>query len=106
MARLAVLRSAIFNGVRRQELASSWRQQTKAMKSTTAARPERILEPPYPEKMQIPEATITEFVWQDVGQWLSKPAVVRTPVVHGIKLAQRLSYVANNTSLRQQNQVC
>ncbi|XP_021913242.1 4-coumarate--CoA ligase-like [Zootermopsis nevadensis] len=75
MARLAVLRSAIFNGVRRQELASSWRQQTKAMKSTTAARPERILEPPYPEKMQIPEATITEFVWQDVGQWLSKPAV-------------------------------
>jgi hypothetical protein len=92
MARLAVLRASIISGVRRRELASCWRQHSTAQAESTAARPERILESPFRGKTRVPELTLTEFVWQDVEQWLSKPAVVCTATTNeGFTSTQHLS---------------
>ncbi|XP_023703693.1 probable 4-coumarate--CoA ligase 2 isoform X2 [Cryptotermes secundus] len=78
MARIAVLRSALLNGGRRRELASCWRQhkrhQNTAAKSA-AIKSDRILESPFPAQAQFSELNLTDFVWKDVNQWLSKPAV-------------------------------
>jgi hypothetical protein len=81
MARIAVFRSAFLNGAKRRELASCWRQHKRHQNTaarSAAIKSDRILESPFPVQTQISDLNLTDFVWQDVGQWLSKAAVVRT----------------------------
>jgi hypothetical protein len=81
MACIAVFRSALLNGARRRELASCWRQHKRHQNTaarSAAVKSDRILESPFPVHTQLSDQNLSDFVWQDVGQWLSKPAVVRT----------------------------
>lgn len=81
MARIAVLRSALLNGARRRELASCWRQHKRHQNTaarSAAIKSDRILESPFPAQTQLSELNLTDYVWKDVNQWLTKSAMVCT----------------------------
>jgi hypothetical protein len=85
MARIAVLRSALFGGARRRELASCWYQYKRHQNTAaelTATKSDRILQSPFLAQTQIPELNLTDFVWRDIEQWMSEPAVVCTDLRH------------------------
>jgi hypothetical protein len=86
MARLAVLRSVLLSGARRRELASCWyqhkRYQSKAAE-LTANNSDRILKSPFLKETEFCEMNLTEFVWQDIEQWMSRPALVCTALLVG-----------------------
>jgi hypothetical protein len=86
MARVAVLRSALFGGARRRELASCWyqhkRNQNTAAEFTTT-KSDRNLQSPFLAETQISALNLTDFVWQNIGQWMSRPALVCTALLAG-----------------------
>ncbi|XP_069687233.1 uncharacterized protein [Periplaneta americana] len=84
MARFVVLRSALLGStgsvaapVRLQQLASllSLQRRHQNTAASTAANLDRILESPFPGETQIPNVSLTEYIWKDVDKWLSKPSV-------------------------------
>jgi len=86
MARIAVLRTALLGGARRPELASCWYQQRRHQNTAaelTATKSERILQSPFLPQTQISELNLTDFIWQDIGRWMSRPAVVCTALLAG-----------------------
>lgn len=86
MARIAVLRAALLGGSRRRELASCWyqhRRQQNTAAELTATKSDRILQSPFTLQTQISELNLTDYIWQDIGQWMSRPAVVCTALLGG-----------------------
>jgi len=79
MARIAVVRSALLGGARRRELASCWYQHKRHQNTAT----DRILQSPFVVHTQISELNLTDFVWQNIGKWMSRPAVVCTALLAG-----------------------
>ena len=103
MARLAVVRAAFLGGVRRRELASCWyqhRRQRNTAADLTATKSDRILQSAFLAQTQVSELNLTDFIWQDVGQWMSLPAVVRTAILAGLtplQLPYGIFLFINNT---------
>jgi len=91
MARIAVLRDALLRGARRRELASCWYQHRRHQNTAaelTATKSDRILQSPFLPQTQISELNLTDFLWQDIGRWMSRPAVVCTALLAGPTLLQ------------------
>jgi hypothetical protein len=102
MVRVAVLRSAVLSGARRRQLASCWRQHKRHQNTAaelTSTKPDRILASPFLAHTQISELNFTDFLWQDIGQWLSKPAVVCTVLLacpRSLHLPSKRCFAINN----------
>ncbi|PSN40615.1 putative 4-coumarate--CoA ligase 3 [Blattella germanica] len=78
MARFSVLRVAFQSKSWARAASQRCWHQDKRHQTTASARAtkaEKILESPLPGEIKIPELTLSEYVWQDVGKWLNKPAV-------------------------------
>jgi hypothetical protein len=86
MARVVGLRSALLGVARRRELASCWyqhRRQQNTAAELTGTKSDRILQSPFLVQTQLSAMNLTDFIWKDVGQWMSRPAVVCTALLTG-----------------------